>query len=85
MMQHRLVIIGSKSENALLAKEAKRRGYYTIVCDGFEDGPAKEYADKAYTIDVRDTDAIVEMCKKEEADGIVGSSSFCLFRQESVF
>ena len=34
--------------------------YYTIVCDGFEDGPAKEYADKSYTIDVRDTDALLQ-------------------------
>ena len=80
-MRHRLVIIGSKSENVLLAKEAKRRGYYTIVCDGFEDGPAKEYADKAYTIDVRDTDTIVDMCKREEADGIIGSFSDLVFEE----
>ena len=80
-MQHRLVIIGSKSENILLAREAKRRGYYTIVCDGFEDGPAKEYADKSYTIDVRDTDAIADMCKREEADGIIGSFSDLVFEE----
>ena len=45
---HRLVILGSMDEFVDLVECAKKRGIYTIVCDGYEDGPAKAHADKAY-------------------------------------
>ncbi|MEE0956134.1 MAG: ATP-grasp domain-containing protein [Eubacterium sp.] len=80
-MQHRLVIIGSLEENIALVRHSKERGYYTIVCDGYPDGPAKKFADKVYNINVRDDRAIAEMCRKEEADGIIGSFSDLLLEQ----
>lgn len=78
---HRLVVLGSLGEFVELVKMAKERGYYTIVCDGYDFGPAKKYADKAYTIDIRDTDAVARMCKEENADGIIGSFSDLLFEK----
>ena len=72
---HRLVILGSMDEFVDLVECAKKRDIYTIVCDGYEDGPAKAHADKAYLEDVRHTDAIAEICKKEQADGIIASFS----------
>ena len=45
---HRLVILGSMDEFVDLVDCAKKRGIYTIVCDGYEDGPAKAHADKAH-------------------------------------
>ena len=72
---HRLVILGSMDEFVDLVECAKKRGIYTIVCDGYEDGPAKAHADKAYLEDVRHTDAIAEICRKEQADGIIASFS----------
>lgn len=80
-MQHRLVIIGSLDENVQLVKMAKERGYYTIVCDGYPNGLAKKVADKEYTIDVRNVNAIAEMCVAEKADGIIGSFSDLIFEQ----
>ena len=70
--QHRLVVIGSMQEFVELVSLAKQRGIYTIVCDGYADGPAKKIADKAYTIDVRQVDDIAKMCIEEDADGIIG-------------
>ena len=35
---HRLVILGSMDEFVDLVECAKKRGIYTIVCDGYEDG-----------------------------------------------
>ena len=72
---HRLVILGSMDEFVELVKVAQGRGIYVIVCDGYEGGPAKKLANKSYTIDVRDTDAIAKMCKDEQADGIIASFS----------
>ena len=78
---HRLVIVGSSIEFIRLVQMAREKGIYTIVCDGYKDGPAKAYADKAYDIDVRDEHAIAKMCIEEKADGIVGSFSDLLFEQ----
>ena len=80
-MQHRLVVLGSLGEFVELVKMAKERGYYTIVCDGYDFGPAKKVADKAYTINIRDTDAVARMCIEEKADGIIGSFSDLLFEK----
>lgn len=80
-MQHRLLIIGSQDEFVQLALLAKQRGYYTIVCDGYIDTPAKRLADKVYNIDVRDTDSIARMCQAEQIDGIVGSFSDLIFEK----
>ena len=79
--QHRLVVIGSMQEFVELVSLAKQRGIYTIVCDGYADGPAKKIADKAYTIDVRQVDDIAKMCIEEDADGIIGSFSDLIFEQ----
>lgn len=83
IMKERLLILGSLGEFVALVKLAKSRGYYTVVCDGYKDGPAKQFADKAYNIDVRLVDEIVEVCKKENINGIMGSFSDLLFEQIS--
>lgn len=80
-MQHRLMIIGSSIENQYLVKLAKKRGYYTVVCDGYIDGPAKKFADKAYNVDIRDADAVAQICLDEKVDGIIGSFSDLIFEQ----
>lgn len=64
-----------------LVKLARVRGIYVIVCDGYENGPAKLIADKAYTIDIRNVDEIAKMCVMERVDGIVGSFSDLIFEQ----
>lgn len=74
-MKHRLLILGTLGEFVQLVKKSKERGYYTIVCDGYPDGPARQYADASYVIPVTDIDAVAELCKKEKVDGIVTSFS----------
>ena len=78
-MKNRLLILGSMDEFIALVKKAKARGIYTIVCDGYTEGPAKKYADKAYDIDIRQVEKIVELCKTEKVDGIIASFSDILF------
>lgn len=76
---HRLVILGSLGEFVQLIQTAKKRGIYTIVCDGYVGSIGKSFADKFYDIDVGDTDAIAQMCVRERADGIITSFSDYLF------
>lgn len=76
---NRLMILGSMYEFVPLVTIARQRGYYTVVCDGYADGPAKQYADKAYNVDIRNVDDVVEICRKENVDGIIASFSDILF------
>lgn len=72
---HRLLILGSLGEFTALVRMARGRGYYTVVCDGYPEGPAKEVADARYDIDVRKIDAIAKLCREEKIDGIITSFS----------
>lgn len=78
-MEKRLLILGSLDEFILLVKMAKQRGMYTIVCDGYENGPAKREADKAYNIPVTEIDRIADLCREEGVTGIITSFSDLLF------
>lgn len=78
-MQKRLLILGSQFEFTELVKKSVRRGYYTVVCDGYPDGPARAFADKAYTIPVIQIDEIARMCREEKIDHIITSFSDIMF------
>ena len=55
-MNKRLLILGTLGEFEQLVQKARARGIYTIVCDGYPDGPARAFADESYVIPVTDTD-----------------------------
>ncbi len=78
-MQKRLMILGTQFELCELVRMARSRGCYTVVCDGYEDGPARAYADKAYTVDVRQIDEVAAICKEERIDHIITSFSDIMF------
>ena len=78
-MSKRLLILGTQFEFTELVKKSVSRGYYTVVCDGYSDGPARAFADKAYTIPVIQIDQIVKLCKAERIDHIITSFSDIMF------
>ena len=82
-MKHKVLILGTLGEFTELVKKAKEKGYETVVCDGYADGIARTYADKAYTIPVTDVDAIALMCREEGVDGIITSFSDLLLEWNS--
>ena len=74
-MQKKLLILGSLGEFVELTKKSKSRGYYTIICDGYPEGPAREFADEQYTIRVDHIDEIAELCREKGVDAIITSYS----------
>ena len=74
-MKHRLLILGTLGEFEQLVQKAREKGYYTIVCDGYPDGPARKFADEAFQIPVTDTERIACLCQEKEIDGIITSFS----------
>lgn len=74
-MPHRILILGSMGEFVQLVQKAKSRGYYTIVCDGYPDGPARKFADENYIIPVTEISRIARLCTDKKIDGIITSFS----------
>ena len=74
-MTHKVLILGSLGEFVTLVKKAKEMGYDTVVCDGYENGPARKYADASYVIPVTDIQAVADLCIREKVDGIITSFS----------
>lgn len=66
-----ILILGSMHDFAELTKSCIDRGYYTIVCDNYKDGPAKQIAHKSYEIDIFDIDQLEKVCKENNVKGIV--------------
>jgi len=73
MKNKKILVLGGANLHCKLVKAAKQMGLYTIVTDYLEESPAKKLADKSYTIDIKDVDAIVEMCKEEQIDAVIST------------
>jgi len=69
----RLLILSGANQHLKIVEAAKELGIYTIVADYLKDSPAKKICDKSYLYNVKDIDAIVDMCKQESVDGIITS------------
>ncbi|MBR5337276.1 MAG: ATP-grasp domain-containing protein [Lachnospiraceae bacterium] len=78
-MDHKLLILGSMDEFVGLTQKSVARGYETFVCDGYNFGPAKRFADHSYNIDIRNVEKIAALIREEKIDGIISSFSDILF------
>ena len=68
-MRHKVLILGSLGEFTEQVQMAGKKGYETVVCDGYPDGPARKYADRSYVIPVTEIDRIATLCREEQVDG----------------
>lgn len=67
----KLLFLGANSETANIVEIAKEMGVTTIVTDYDSNAPAKNVADISYDINGLDVDAICEMARKEQVDGVM--------------
>lgn len=81
----KLLVIGGASQHVKVVEAAHRLGATVYVADYLPDAPAKKIADKAYLIDVKAVDALVDLCEKEQIDGaIVTSLEACVLPYQKV-
>lgn len=71
----KLLLLGGSSQQIIAIDTAKKLGYYTVLCDFLSDNPGQYHCDKFYLISTTDKEAILEVAKKENIDGIVAYSS----------
>lgn len=68
-------MLGGSSQQVVAIEAAKRLGYRTILCDYLPDNPGQYVADVFYQESSTDADAVLEIAKKEQVDGILAYAS----------
>lgn len=67
----RLLVLGGTPQQLKLVEAAHRLGAYVIVADWLETSVAKRAADAAFAVDIKDVDAICNLCKSEGVAGVI--------------
>lgn len=71
----KVLLLGGSSEQVIAIKYAKEQGYYTILCDYLIDNPGQYYCDEYHCVSTTDKDAVLELARQKNIDGIVAYSS----------
>ena len=75
MSARTLLLLGGSAQQVIAIEEAKRCGYRTVVCDYLPDNPGQYHADAFYLTSTTDRDAVLEVARAENVDGIVAYAS----------
>lgn len=67
----KLLLLGGVRQACEIINEAKKLGIETFVTDNRMNSPAKAVADHQYMIDATDVPAVVDLCRKEDIDGVI--------------
>lgn len=67
----KLLVMGGVRQCCEIVEEAKRLGIETFVADLEEDSPCKRMADHAFLLNIKDVDAVVQLCKEQKIDGVI--------------
>lgn len=71
----RLLMLGGSLYQTYAIKEAKRLGYYVITADYLPTNPGHKYADEYHNVSTTDKDAVLELARNLEVDGVVAYAS----------
>lgn len=71
----KILLLGGSAQQIVAIKAAKEMGYYTVLCDYLTDNPGQMYADKFYLISTIDKEAVLEVAKQEQVDGVLAYAS----------
>ncbi len=71
----RIMMLGGSYFQMSATKRAKELGYYVISCDYLPDNPGHKYADEYYNVSTIDKDAVLELARNLNIDGILAYAS----------
>lgn len=71
----KLLLLGGNANQKVAIQYAKDLGYYTILCDYLHDNPGQYVADKTYFESTTDKEAVLQIAKCENIDGIISYAS----------
>ncbi|TWT27313.1 hypothetical protein [Planomicrobium sp. CPCC 101110] len=70
MNKKKVLILSGASYMIEVVETAKTMGLYTILTDNMVEAQAKKFADKSYDSSVSNIEALVQIAKKEQIDGV---------------
>ena len=73
-MKEKIAVIGANEPLIPFYRQAKKLGYEIIGIAWEQGAVCKEYCDKFYPISFADKDKVLEVCRKENVDGITSFS-----------
>ena len=71
----KLMLLGGSAQQIIAIETARRLGYATVLCDFLPDNPGQHHADTFYLVSTTDKEAILEVARKEQIDGILAYAS----------
>lgn len=71
----KILMLGGSLYQVYAIKEAVRLGFYVITCDYLPENPGHQYAHEYYNVSTIDKEAVLELAKKLQVDGIVAYAS----------
>lgn len=74
-MMKKILLLGGSAQQIIAIETAKRLGYYTVLCDFLTDNPGQYAADKFYLVSTTDKEAVLEVARKENVDGVLAYAS----------
>lgn len=74
-MNKTLLLLGGSQQQVIAIKRANDLGYRTVLCDYLPDNPGQKYADTFYQVSTTDQDGVLEIARREHADGVLAYAS----------
>ena len=71
----KILVLGCSAQQIVAIKTAQKLGYYTVLCDYLPDNPGQYEADKFYLVSTTDKDAVLEVARNEQVDGVLAYAS----------
>lgn len=71
----KILLLGGSVQQLVAIRAAKELGYYTVLCDYLPDNPGQFEVDKFYGVSTTDVEAVYEIAKNEQVNGILAYAS----------
>lgn len=71
----KILFLGGSLQQIPPLRYAREQGYYTILCDYLADNPGQRFVDRFYCVSTTNKEAVLNVAKKENIDGIVAYAS----------
>ena len=90
----KILLLGAISSFCDLVKEIDNLNYSPVICDYYEDAPAKMMGYLSYNVSTTDTDQLLDIVEKNGVDGIISAFSdrnlmpaleLCLIKNKNYF
>ena len=73
-MKKKILILGAGDDQVPLIKVAKEFNLFVICCDYTTTNPGLPFVDKHYQVDYTDREAVLNIAKEEQIDGVISNS-----------